>query len=101
MNPISHFLITWNISAITSKEKRDRILITLGGVLPDIDGLGIVLDLFLKKQGGKWLFYSEYHHYFAHNIGMAIIGSLVTFLIATRKLATVLLFLLVFHIHLL
>jgi len=100
MNPITHFLISWNISALSVAEKRDRILITLGGMLPDIDGLGIIGDIVFPTSH-QWYYYHEYHHKVTHNITAAIIGMLATLLLAKRRLFTAFLFLMVFHLHLL
>jgi inner membrane protein len=101
MNPITHFLISWNTAALTGAGKRDRILVTLGGLLSDIDGLGIILELATRHTGKPLNFYSNYHHQLAHNISVAILGLFTMLLFAQRKLRTAFVFLIVFHLHLL
>ncbi|MFH0887626.1 MAG: metal-dependent hydrolase [Planctomycetota bacterium] len=101
MNPITHFLISWNISALTTAGKRDRILITLGGIISDIDGLGFIFELATRHTGRPLNFYSNYHHQLAHNISAVILGLLAMLLFAKNKLLTLFIFLIVFHIHLL
>jgi inner membrane protein len=101
MNPITHFLISWNISALSGAEKRDRILITLGGLLPDIDGLGVVFELATRHTEKPLKFYSSYHHQLAHNVSAAIVGLLAMLLISRNKLLSAGFFLIVFHVHLL
>lgn len=101
MNSITHFLISWNVSALSVAEKRDRILITLGGILPDIDGLGVICELATRHTGRPSNFYSNYHHQLAHNVSAAIVGLLAMLLLAKKKLLTAFIFLIVFHIHLL
>lgn len=82
MNPISHFLISWNVSALSAAEKRDRVLITLGGILPDIDSLGIVAELITKNSKNPLNLFSEYHHQLTHNITTAMVGAIAVFLMA-------------------
>ena len=40
MNPLTHLLASWIIAAKTTDNLRDRRLVTLAGVAPDLDGLG-------------------------------------------------------------
>ena len=61
MSPITHALIGWTISQPLSS-KRDRMLVTVASVIPDIDGLTLL--------GGVEL-YHEYHHTFGHNVFLA------------------------------
>ena len=101
MNPISHFLISWNVSALCAADKRDRVLITLGGILPDADSLGIVAELITKNSRHPLNLFSEYHHQLTHNITTAIVGAIAVLLLAKRRLFTTLVFFGVFHLHLL
>jgi len=81
MNPITHFLISWNTAALAGVEKRDRILITLGGLLPDIDALGIIIDI-VSPSKEAWYYYHEYHHQLTHNITTAVVGAIAVLLLA-------------------
>lgn len=101
MNPITHFLISWNTAALTGVARRDRILITLGGILPDIDSLGIVAELLTRNSRRPLNLFSEYHHQLTHNITTAVVGAIAVFLLTKRKLSTALIFFGVFHLHLL
>ena len=40
MIPPTHFLISWVIADAATKSRCDRTLVTLAGVIPDIDGFG-------------------------------------------------------------
>ena len=42
MSPITHFLAGWTIANTVKFDKRDRMLVTLAGVVPDVDGMGVV-----------------------------------------------------------
>ena len=44
MAPETHLLLSWIIAAKTTDNPRDRQLVTLAGILPDVDGLGLLVD---------------------------------------------------------
>ena len=41
MNPVSHLLTGWIVANTADLTTRDRVVVTLAGLAPDIDGLGI------------------------------------------------------------
>ena len=45
MSPETHLLASWIIAAKTTDNPRDCRLVTLAGILPDLDGLGLIVDL--------------------------------------------------------
>ncbi len=45
MNPVTHALIGWSLAAASPLNHRERGLVTLAAVVPDVDGLGIAVDL--------------------------------------------------------
>ena len=45
MSPITHLLASWIVAAKTTDNLRDRRLVTLAGVLPDLDGLEVSLEM--------------------------------------------------------
>ncbi len=98
MHTITHLLAGWSLANIDTLEHRDRFLVTIGGVLPDIDSFGIIPEILTDKRL-DW--FSQYHHLLAHNLVMAIIGLIVVILIARKRVLTGGLYLLAFHIHLL
>jgi hypothetical protein len=98
MNPLTHFLAGWSAANIATLKNRDRILVAIGGVLPDIDSFGIIPEILTDK---KLDWFSRYHHVLAHNILVAVIGLAIVVLVAKRKLMAGALFFLAFHIHLL
>ncbi len=102
MNPETHLLASWVIAAKTTDNARDCRLVTLAGILPDVDGLGILLDgLSRALHWQKTFFYQNYHHYLLHGAfgGILITGLLMLF--AQRKWRVAFLSLAVFHLHLL
>ena len=102
MSPETHLLASWIIAAKTTDNARDCRLVTLAGILPDADGLGVIADLASGWLGGKQThLYGHYHHYLLHGaLGGLLIVALVTGF-AHHRLRVALLAVLVFHLHLL
>ncbi|HVM50046.1 MAG TPA: metal-dependent hydrolase [Candidatus Acidoferrum sp.] len=102
MSPETHLLASWIIAAKTTHNPRDCRLVTLAGILPDADGLGLAVDLASNLFGWRQtLLYERYHHYYLHGALGAILiaGTLACF--ARERGRVALLALLVFHLHLL
>jgi inner membrane protein len=101
MSPLTHLLASWVIAAKTTDHPRDCRLVALAGILPDVDGLGLGLDLANSALGRKpAFFYGHYHHYLLHGIfGAAVITLLLT-CFAKQRWRVALLSLAVFHLHL-
>jgi hypothetical protein len=102
MSPETHLLASWIIAAKTTHNSRDCRLVALAGILPDLDGAGIVVDLGRAAAGlsdSSW--YGTYHHWLLHGIfgGALIAAALAAF--AREKWRVALLAFLVFHLHLL
>jgi inner membrane protein len=102
MNPITHLLIGWTVaSAAPSLNRRERAMVTWASVVPDVDGLGVVVDWATRGMGKPTDFWGEYHHTLAHNIGFALLVTLVAAVFARQKALTAALVFLSFHLHLL
>ncbi len=101
MNPASHFLISWAVANTADITRRDRALVTLSGVVPDIDGVGIIAELLTENTTTPLIWYSKYHHVLGHNLGMGLVLAAAVFLLSVRRWMSALLALLVFHLHLL
>jgi len=102
MSPETHLLASWIIAAKTTDNPHDCRLVTLAGILPDIDGLGLIVDLATERLGLKQTqLYEQYHHYLLHGAlgGLLIAALLAGF--ARQSWRVALLALLVFHLHLL
>jgi len=101
MNPITHLLISWCAVNVVPLEKRDRAIAMVGGIIPDIDGIGALPQLLTRSSDTPLTWFSEYHHLLTHNIGTCLLGTIVAVAIAKRRLRTGAMFLLIFHLHLL
>ena len=50
MNPVTHLLVGWTVANASGLEKRrDRFLVSVAGIIPDLDGLGS--PIFSKEFG--------------------------------------------------
>ena len=104
MSPFAHLVGSWLVAAATTKNPRDRKLVTLAGVLPDVDGLGVVVDVVGSLISGKectFHYYQQYHHILLHGWPGAVAVSILLMLFARQRWPVLLLCLLTFHLHLL
>lgn len=90
MNPIVHAELSW-LGAQRLTERRDRLLVTLAGVLPDLDGLTLA--------AGEDL-YGQWHHVLTHGFVSALAISAILAAFARKRLAVFGLALVMFHLHL-
>jgi hypothetical protein len=91
VSPIIHAEIAW-LLAQPLDARRDRAIVTLAGVLPDLDGATVLFGL---EAYGRW------HHVVGHNLfaGLGIAG--LCALLSARRLRAALLGFAAFHVHLL
>jgi hypothetical protein len=102
MSPLTHLLASWIVAAKTTDNLRDRRLVTLAGVAPDLDGLGLFVDMVTGRfSTGKLYYYPEYHHWLTHGLPGAVGCSILFAAFARRKWRVLGLSFLMFHLHLL
>jgi hypothetical protein len=101
MHPGTHLLAGWTLANVAELSNRDRAIVTAACVVPDLDGIGIVVELATRNASEPLLWYSSYHHLAGHNIGFALLCSLIALALADRKWLTAALTFLSFHLHLL
>ena len=102
MSPLTHLFGSWIIGAKATGNLRDCRLVALAGILPDADGLGLVLDLANSALGRKaTYFYASYHHYLLHGAFGAIVLTLLLTCFAKQRWRVAILSLIVVHLHLL
>lgn len=100
MSPITHFLASWTLAELTGLRGRDRTLATCCGVVPDADGLGVLIDGANKILGrpDSWYF-GEYHHALLHGLLAAIAIPLALSVFATRRLRMFVVGVVAVHLH--
>jgi membrane-bound metal-dependent hydrolase YbcI (DUF457 family) len=102
VNPIQHLLIGWCIaSSAPELDRRERFMVTAAAVIPDIDGLGMLVELPTRNTAHPIFWWTDYHHIVAHNIAAAFVVTAVAFAFATRRWLTAALACISFHSHIL
>ncbi len=100
MSPVTHFLTGWVFANCARLERKERALVTLACVIPDVDGLGIIPELLTRNSAHPLLWFTLYHHSL-HTLAFALVVAVVAFALARQRWKTGLLALLSFHLHLL
>lgn len=57
-------------------------MVTLAGVVPDIDGLGVIVELLTCDRAHPLLWWSEYHHVLGHNLGGVLVVTIAVVCLA-------------------
>jgi hypothetical protein len=102
VNVVEHFFIGWSI-AVTAPalDRRERGLITAAAVIPDVDGLGALVEIPTRNTSHPLFWWTDYHHILAHNIGFAIVVAVAAFALGHHRWLTAALATLAFHSHIL
>ena len=101
MNPVTHFLTGWVVGNAAHLDRKDRLIVTIAAIIPDVDGAGIIAEAVTRGSERPLMWWSEYHHILAHNLGFALLVTIVSFLLAKQKAKTAILAAISFHLHLL
>lgn len=92
------------VASVTTNNPHDRKLVTLAGIIPDADGLGIVVDVVAGLISGKEVtfhYYQQFHHLLLHGWPAAFTIAMLLACFARNRLRVVIFGLLTFHLHLL
>jgi len=100
MSPVTHFLAGWLLAAPMPLSGREKAMVVMAAVVPDIDGLGIIPELVTRNSAHPLLWFSEYHHSL-HTLPFALTVTLLCWLMAEQRWKTAVLVMLSFHLHLL
>jgi hypothetical protein len=102
MSPETHLLASWMVATKATRNRRDCRLVTLAGILPDVDGLGLIPDMINRLLGRRETFYYQhYHHVLLHGIFGAVLIAGVLALFGRDKGRVALWAFLLVHLHLL
>ena len=99
MSPVTHFLSGWVLANCARLDARDRTIVTLACVVPDVDGLGIIPELLTRNSARPLLWFTLYHHAL-HNLAFALVVAVIAALLAKDKFMTSFLAFFSFHVHL-
>ncbi len=100
MSPVTHFLTGWAIANVARLERRDRALVTLAAVIPDVDGIGFIPELLTRRSSHPMLWFSQHHHAL-HTLLFALVVAALSLSLARRRWVTTALVFSAFHVHLL
>lgn len=102
MHPAAHLLAGWTLAEVAGLKARDRALVTWASVIPDIDGLGMLIDyaIYLLELPATD-YYETYHRVFGHRLPAAVLFTIIGCTIVDRKFYTTILIFLSYHMHLL
>jgi inner membrane protein len=99
VSPVTHFLSGWVLANCAQLNRKDRAIVTLACVVPDIDGLGIIPELLTRNTAHPLLWFTLFHHSL-HNFGFALVVTVIAATLANERWKTSLLAFLSFHVHL-
>jgi hypothetical protein len=101
MSPVTHFLAGWMVAQfVDGDHSRDRAVVALAGVAPDLDGLGIVPEVLTRNSSHPLTWFSEYHHVLGHNLGFCLATAAVAYWLGGRRWKSVALAIVAFQLHL-
>ncbi|HOX07662.1 MAG TPA: metal-dependent hydrolase [Planctomycetota bacterium] len=101
MTPPAHFLAAWLVANAGGTNRRDRTLITIAGVLPDLDGFGYLPEALTASSAEPLHWYGDWHHVLFHNGLTGLVCAGLVLLVARQRWRTALLVLAAFHVHML
>jgi len=100
MSPGSHLLASWLLANSAPIERRERRIVTLTGLVPDLDGIGWFIDHAKQLFGSSSDYYLQYHHLLAHNIVASfVIAAAAAILVTQKRTMVFLLALFAVHLH--
>jgi inner membrane protein len=100
MSPVTHFLLGWVTANASDLNRRDRAIVTIAGIIPDLDGLGIVVEIATRQSVKPLTWWSDYHHVLGHNFGFCFLVVLLATFFAAQKWKAATFACLSFHLHL-
>lgn len=88
MSPITHFLVGWAGLEGRQGADRDKALVVLAGLAPDLDGLGIIVDFATRMLGlPETDYYQMFHRMYGHALPAALAIAAVAAALAVHKVS--------------
>jgi len=101
MHVVTHLLMGWTLAEHTTKSPRDRALITVASMAPDLDGLGLIVDAAAPLFDGTMQWYDRFHHLLLHGLPGALVCTALLACFANAKWRAAWLIFVSYHLHLL
>ena len=100
MSPVTHFLAGWVGFERLLPARRDKALVVLAGLAPDLDGLGIVVDFATRVLGlPETDYYQAYHRLYGHGLPAALLISAIAGVLGERRREVALWAFVSVHLH--
>jgi len=100
MSPITHFLVGWTALERSQPTDRDKALVVLAGLAPDLDGLGIVVDFATRTLGlTETNYYQEFHRVYGHGLPAALVIALLAACFARKSVRAAIGAFIAVHLH--
>lgn len=100
MNPLTHGMLSWSIAHRVCGSRRDAAIVTIAGMIPDLDGIGLIVDVVRDTLDSSDSLYCRWHHVLGHNLVAAVGFAVLAFAVARERWRTAGLALALFHLHL-
>jgi len=102
VNVLTHLLADWTLAAPTQGSRRDRALVAWAGVLPDLDGAGLLVDFAARLLGlAETSYYQDYHRLWGHGLPAALLIALAAGACARQRARVAAWSFAAVHLHLL
>lgn len=102
MSPITHFLASWVGFERFQASQRDKALVVIAGIIPDLDGLGIVVDFATRVLGlPETDYYQSFHRMYGHGLPGAILIAAAAGIFGIRRFWVAIWAFISVHLHLL
>jgi hypothetical protein len=97
----THLLTGWALANAAPLARRERALVMVAAVAPDVDAVGALVEHtpLHALAPGPW--FTDYHHVAAHNVGAALVVLVLALAFSRGSWRTGLLATAAFHLHLL
>ena len=100
MSPITHFLVGWVGLERLQASRRDKALVVLAGLAPDLDGLGLVPDFATRALGLPVTdYYLAFHRMYGHGLPAALLIAAVAGALGVRRYRVALWAFVSVHLH--
>ena len=100
MSPVTHLLVGWIALERIQASDRDKALVVLAGLAPDLDGLGIIVDFATRTLGFTATnYYQEFHRAYGHGLPAALVIGCVVAGLATSRARAALCAFAAAHLH--
>ena len=100
MSPITHLLVGWVALERQQASRRDKALVVLAGLSPDLDGIGIVVDFATRALGlPETDYYQAAHRIYGHGFPAALVVAAFCAALGDRKLPVALGAFIAVHLH--